>query len=137
MEHAFEAITEAVKLDSGAVRKVYTLGGQPVAVLDQFFDSEEIFVAYGNEKVYATDFELDFEESKYVQSFRRTSYSSRQNGPMPRMPRKSCEMVRNVPEVRTPSPAALVLPQPLRLHYTVGHIIGDGNFAVVRHCVHK
>ncbi|VVC91779.1 unnamed protein product [Leptidea sinapis] len=32
------------------------------------------------------------------------------------------------------SPLANLLPQPLRLKYNVGKIIGDGNFAVVRIC---
>ncbi|XP_072747168.1 uncharacterized protein [Anoplolepis gracilipes] len=138
LEHAMEAITEAVKLDSGAVRKVYTLSGQQVTSLEQFFDNDDIFVAYGPEKSIQEDFELDFEESKCVQSFRRCPWSSkRQSGPMPRMPRKSGKKMLTTPQVRTPSPSSLILPQPLRLHYTVGHVIGDGNFAVVRHCIHK
>ncbi|XP_071563870.1 serine/threonine-protein kinase zyg-8 isoform X2 [Temnothorax nylanderi] len=138
LEHAMEAITEAVKLDTGAVRKVYTLSGQQVTSLEQFFENDDIFVAYGPEKSVQEDLELDFEESKSVQSFRRCPWSSkRQSGPMPRMPRKSGKKTLTTPQVRTPSPSSLILPQPLRLHYTVGHIIGDGNFAVVRHCTHK
>ncbi|XP_076303329.1 uncharacterized protein LOC143221738 [Lasioglossum baleicum] len=138
LEHAMEAITDAVKLDSGAVRKVYTLSGQQVNSLEQFFENDDIFVAYGPEKANQEDFELDFEESKNVQSFRRCPWTSkRQSGPMPRMPRKSGKKVLTTPQVRTPSPSSLILPQPLRLHYTVGHVIGDGNFAVVRHCIHK
>ena len=138
LEHALEAITEAVKLDSGAVRKVYTLSGQQVTSLEQFFENDDIFVAYGPEKSNQEDFELDFEESKSVQSFRRCPWTSkRQSGPMPRMPRKSGKKVLTTPQVRTPSPSSLILPQPLRLHYAVGHVIGEGNFAVVRHCSHK
>ncbi|KAL6258874.1 hypothetical protein P5V15_010819 [Pogonomyrmex californicus] len=138
LEHAMEAITEAVKLDTGAVRKVYTLSGQQITSLEQFFENDDIFVAYGPEKSVQEDFELDFEESKCVQSFRRCPWNSkRQSGPMPRMPRKSGKKTLTTPQVRTPSPSSLILPQPLRLHYTVGHIIGDGNFAVVRHCTHK
>lgn len=138
LEHAMEAITEAVKLDSGAVRKVYTLSGQQVTSLEQFFENDDIFVAYGSEKSAQEDFELDFEETKCVQSFRRCLWSSkRQSGPMPRMPRKSGKKTLTTPQVRTPSPSSSILPQPLRLHYAVGHIIGEGNFAVVRHCIHK
>lgn len=138
LEHAMEAITEAVKLDTGAVRKVYTLSGHHITSLEQFFESDDIFLAYGPEKSVQEDFELDFEETKYVQSFRRCPWSSkRQSGPMPRMPRKSGKKTLTTPQVRTPSPSTLILPQPLRLHYTVGHVIGDGNFAVVRHCIHK
>ncbi|XP_033176573.1 serine/threonine-protein kinase GD17699 isoform X3 [Bombus impatiens] len=138
LEHAMEAITEAVKLDSGAVRKVYTLSGQQVTSLEQFFENDDIFIAYGPEKSNQEDFELDFEESKSVQSFRRCPWTSkRQIGPMPRMPRKSGKKVLTTPQVRTPSPSSLILPQPLRLHYAVGHVIGEGNFAIVRHCSHK
>jgi len=138
LEHAMEAITEAVKLDSGAVRKVYTQSGQQVTSLEQFFGDDDIFVAYGPEKPGQDDFELDFEENKCVQSSRRCPWSSkRQSGPMPRMPRKSGKKTLTTPQIRTPSPSSLILPQPLRLHYTVGHVIGDGNFAVVRHCTHK
>ncbi|XP_014482743.1 PREDICTED: probable serine/threonine-protein kinase pXi isoform X2 [Dinoponera quadriceps] len=138
LEHAMEAITEAVKLDSGAVRKVYTLSGQQITSLEQFFENDDIFVAYGPEKSAQEDFELDFEETKCVQSFRRCLWSSkRQSGPMPRMPRKSGKKTLTTPQVRTPSPSSSILPQPLRLHYAVGHIIGEGNFAVVRHCIHK
>ncbi|XP_015108506.1 serine/threonine-protein kinase GA29083 [Diachasma alloeum] len=138
LEHVLEAITEVVKLDCGAVRRVYTLSGKLVITLDQFFESEEVFVAYGTEKSTQEDFELDPEESKSVQSFRRgPSVSKRQGGPMPVMPRKTGKRNFSAPQVRTPSPASLMLPQPLRMHYSVGHVIGDGNFAVVRHCVHK
>lgn len=138
LEHAMEAITEAVKLDTGAVRKVYTLSGQQITSLEQFFENDDIFVAYGPEKSAQEDFELDFEETKCVQSFRRCLWSSkRQSGPMPRMPRKSGKKTLTTPQVRTPSPSSSILPQPLRLHYAVGHIIGEGNFAVVRHCIHK
>lgn len=138
LEHAMESITEAVKLDSGAVRKVYTLSGQQVTCLEQFFENDDIFIAYGSEKSSQEDFELDFEESKSVQSFKRCPWiSKRQSGPMPKMPHKSGKKVLTTPQVRTPSPSSLILPQPLRLHYTVGHVIGDGHFAVVRHCIHK
>ncbi|KAK2581665.1 hypothetical protein KPH14_002163 [Odynerus spinipes] len=138
LEHVMEAITEVVKLDSGAVRKVYTLSGQQVTSLEQFFGNDDTFLAYGTEKSSQEDFVLDLEEIKCVQSFRRCPWiSNRQNGPMPRMPRKSGKKVLTTPQVRTPSPSSLILPQPLRLHYAVGRVIGDGNFAVVRHCIHK
>ncbi|XP_023288256.1 serine/threonine-protein kinase par-1 isoform X2 [Orussus abietinus] len=138
LEHALEAITDAVKLDSGAVRKVFAISGQQVTNLEHFFENEEVFLAYGPEKSTQEDFELDFEESKCVQSFRKGPWvSKRQSGPMPRMPRKSGKKALTEPQVRTPSPTSLILPQPLRLHYAVGHVIGDGNFAVVRRCVHK
>lgn len=139
LDHVFEAITEVIKLDCGAVRRVYTLSGKLVIGLEQFFESEEVFLAYGSDKSTQEDFELDIEESKYVQSFRRgqCTLKRQQNGPMPVMPGKTGKRITTVPQIRTPSPSSLILPQPLRLQYSVGHVIGDGNFAVVRHCIHK
>ncbi|XP_043275119.1 serine/threonine-protein kinase GG21441 isoform X2 [Venturia canescens] len=138
IDHVFEAITDVAKLDSGAVRRVCTISGRPVITLEQFFESDDIFVAYGLEKANPEDFELDSEESKFVQSFRRGPWiSKRQSGPMPVMPRKAGKRNPNAPQVRTPSPSSLILPQPLRFQYAVGHVIGDGNFSVVRHCIHK
>ncbi|XP_046471949.1 uncharacterized protein [Neodiprion pinetum] len=138
LEHALEAITEAVKLDSGAVRKVYTLSGVQVTTLEQFFQNEEIFLAYGTDKLTQEDFELDFEESKAVQSFRRGhGLTKRYGGPMPPMPKKSGKKALSIPQVRTPSPVFVQLPLPLRMHFVAGHVIGDGNFAVVRHCIQR
>ncbi|XP_074094742.1 uncharacterized protein LOC141524614 [Cotesia typhae] len=138
LEHVLEAITQTVKLDCGVVKRVYTLSGKLVISLEQFFEDEEVFLAYGSEKSTQEDFELDIEESKSVQSFKRGScVNKRQSGPMPVMPRKTGKRTLAAPQVRTPSPSTLTLPQPFRMHYNVGHVIGDGNFAVVRHCTHK
>lgn len=138
LEHALEAITEAVKLDSGAVRKVYTLSGVQVTMLEHFFQNDEIFLAYGTDKYSPEDFELDFEESKAVQSFRKgPCLSKRHGGPMPPMPKKSGKKALAVPQVRTPSPVFVQLPLPLRMHFLAGHVIGDGNFAIVRHCIQR
>lgn len=138
-EHALEAITDSVKLDSGAVRKVYTLNGVQVNNLEQFFSNDDdIFLAYGAEKSSQEDFELDFEESKAVQSFRKgPCLSKRHGGPMPPMPKKSGKKNLTIPQVRTPSPVFIQLPLPLRMHFLAGHVIGDGNFAVVRHCIQR
>jgi len=43
----------------------------------------------------------------------------------------------NTSLTRTASPLTLNFPNSLKLQYTIGHVIGDGNFAVVRHCIHK
>ncbi len=51
-------LTHLVKLDSGAVRRVFTLGGKAVLCLGDFVDSE-VFVAYG--ACDKTDREEDFE----------------------------------------------------------------------------
>lgn len=50
LEHALAAITECIKLDTGCVRKVFTQTGTPVTALHQFFEEEDVFFAYGNER---------------------------------------------------------------------------------------
>ncbi len=62
-------LTSVVRLDSGAVRRVFTLpGGKPVLGLADFAaaDSAEVFVAYGacDKTDKEEDFELDAAEFK-------------------------------------------------------------------------
>lgn len=72
MDQILSALTDAAQLDSGAVRKVFTLSGQHVTSLPQFFDGEDVFFVYGNERFLQDDFELEFEESKAVQQYKRS-----------------------------------------------------------------
>ncbi|XP_061619938.1 serine/threonine-protein kinase DCLK2-like isoform X2 [Phyllopteryx taeniolatus] len=58
--HSFEQvladITEAIKLDSGAVKKLYTLDGKQLTCLQDFFGDDDVFMACGLEKFrYAQD----------------------------------------------------------------------------------
>ena len=52
-----------MKLDSGAVRKVFTLNGKAVLTLSDFSESE-VFIAYGSDKAQQEDFDLDSIEFK-------------------------------------------------------------------------
>lgn len=72
MDQVLSALTDAARLDSGAVRKVFTLSGQQVTSLPQFFENEDVFFVYGNERFSLDDFELEFEESKAIQQFKKT-----------------------------------------------------------------
>uniref|UniRef100_A0A8C9U682 non-specific serine/threonine protein kinase n=1 Tax=Scleropages formosus TaxID=113540 RepID=A0A8C9U682_SCLFO len=62
--HSFEQvltdITDAIKLDSGVVKKLYTLDGKQVTCLQDFFGEDDIFIACGPEKYrYQDDLLLD------------------------------------------------------------------------------
>ncbi|KAK7909985.1 hypothetical protein WMY93_014669 [Mugilogobius chulae] len=58
--HSFDQvladITEAIKLDSGSVKKLYTLDGKQLTCLQDFFGDDDVFMACGAEKFrYAQD----------------------------------------------------------------------------------
>ncbi|XP_010868668.1 serine/threonine-protein kinase DCLK1 isoform X2 [Esox lucius] len=74
--HSFEQvlsdITDAIKLDSGVVKRLYTVDGKQVICLQDFFADDDIFIACGPEKFrYQDDFQLDESECRVVKS---TSY---------------------------------------------------------------
>ncbi|XP_037324336.2 serine/threonine-protein kinase DCLK1a isoform X2 [Pungitius pungitius] len=66
-EQVLTDITEAIKLDSGVVKKIYTLEGKMVSCLQDFFGDEDIFVACGPEKFrYQDDLMLDESECRVM-----------------------------------------------------------------------
>uniref|UniRef100_A0A8C1H7Q6 Serine/threonine-protein kinase DCLK2 n=1 Tax=Cyprinus carpio carpio TaxID=630221 RepID=A0A8C1H7Q6_CYPCA len=82
--HSFEQvltdITDAIKLDSGAVKRLYTLEGKQIICLQDFFGDDDVFIACGPEKYrYAQDdFVLDHSECQVLKS----SYSPRSAPPV-------------------------------------------------------
>ncbi|XP_016411038.1 serine/threonine-protein kinase DCLK2-like isoform X8 [Sinocyclocheilus rhinocerous] len=82
--HCFEQvltdITDAIKLDSGAVKRLYTLEGKQITCLQDFFGDDDVFIACGPEKYrYAQDdFVLDHSECQVLKS----SYSARSAPPV-------------------------------------------------------
>ena len=58
-------LTNTVKLDTGAVRKVFTLNGKPVVAVADFAE-DEVFIAYGVDKCSNDDFDLDMVEFRYT-----------------------------------------------------------------------
>ncbi|XP_077102773.1 serine/threonine-protein kinase DCLK2 isoform X2 [Siphateles boraxobius] len=82
--HSFDQvltdITDAIKLDSGAVKRLYTLEGKQITCLQDFFGDDDVFIACGPEKHrYAQDdFVLDHSECQVLKS----SYSSRSAPPV-------------------------------------------------------
>lgn len=143
-EHVLAAITQCVKLDTGCVRKVYTLNGAQVLTLADFFAEEYVFFAYGTERVNADDFKLEIDELKAVQQTRRTLRNgSVCNGPKPQMPTKNsvnlnlhnatfeCEDDTVLVSGQCDDSNPLGLPEIIQNKYVLGPVIGDGNFAVV------
>uniref|UniRef100_A0A3P8XSX4 Serine/threonine-protein kinase DCLK2 n=1 Tax=Esox lucius TaxID=8010 RepID=A0A3P8XSX4_ESOLU len=163
-EQVLNDITEAIKLDSGVVKRIYTLEGKQVTCLQDFFGDEDIFVACGPEKYrYQDDFHTHISVSSSHISVSNTSslslaptisvlssahlLSSVLNSsqlltlplspsPLPLLPRLS------LPLLPPPPPAEPVameeipaLPAAISERYRVGRTLGDGNFAVVRECV--
>ncbi|XP_075889258.1 serine/threonine-protein kinase DCLK2 isoform X1 [Nelusetta ayraudi] len=93
--HSFEQvltdITEAIKLDSGAVRRLYTLDGKQITCLQDFFGDDDVFVACGPEKHrYAQDdFVLDHSECRVVKSSHSRSATPNRTAKSPGSSRRS------------------------------------------------
>lgn len=142
-EHVLTAITQCVKLDTGCVRKMYTLSGTQLQTLADFFADEYVFFAYGSERVNADDFRLEVDELKAVQQTRKTLRTgSARSGPKPQMPIKNSVNLHDttfecdddtvlVSSTQCDDSNPLGLPEVIQNNYTLGPVIGDGNFAVV------
>lgn len=91
-DHVLTAITQVVRLDTGYVRKVFTLSGVSVVHLADFFGPDDIFFAYGTERVNSTeDFKLEVDEQRAINAIRKTlrTAGTTCKGPKPKMPVKS------------------------------------------------
>ncbi|XP_063415280.1 serine/threonine-protein kinase DCLK2-like isoform X1 [Mytilus trossulus] len=163
--HSFEQVlndvTEAIKLNSGIVRKIFTVDGQPVNSLYDFFkDENSVFIAYGHERCTQDDFDLDENEVRLVSAYKNTTFrqSERVTLRSPRTPRKSSLSSRSLDKSGSSSPLAspkasrklrvvsapkyrtangIGGPPSLAQRYEIGKIIGEGNFAVVKECTEK
>ncbi|KAH3829787.1 serine/threonine-protein kinase DCLK1-like [Dreissena polymorpha] len=164
--HSFDQvltdITDAIKLDSGSVKRIFTLDGRPVSTLSDFFLDETIFVAYGPERYFNDDFDLDENEVKYVtpykprpQTERVTLRSaSRRSASSKNLtedagylsPRSSPKTPRKVRAVSAPKYRVFNGPNgeefeggppTLAQTYDIGRKIGEGNFSIVKECIHK
>uniref|UniRef100_A0A8C7HLR6 Serine/threonine-protein kinase DCLK2 n=1 Tax=Oncorhynchus kisutch TaxID=8019 RepID=A0A8C7HLR6_ONCKI len=151
--HSFEQvltdITDAIKLDSGAVKRLYTLEGKQITCLQDFFGEDDVFIACGPEKYrYAQDdFLLDHSGKDTVNgvpsSTISTPKSTKSNSSSPTSPRSihsfksilMCPVVTHLSSSvngNSCSSITTVLDK-----YKVGKVIGDGNFAVVKDCVER
>ncbi|XP_051240961.1 serine/threonine-protein kinase DCLK2 isoform X2 [Dicentrarchus labrax] len=93
--HSFEQvltdITDAIKLDSGAVRRLYTLEGKQITCLQDFFGEDDVFIACGPEKYrYAQDdFVLDHSECRVLKSSHSRSATPNRTAKSPGPSRRS------------------------------------------------
>lgn len=135
-EHVLTAITQRVNLDTGCVRKVFSNTGLPILTLGDFFQHDsDMFFAYGNERVGLDDFELDVEELKLMNQMNKTlKTGNTTGGPKPKMPVKSHNDTFECLDVNFTMiglQSGDSLPIEIRNRYTIGKIVGDGNFAIV------
>uniref|UniRef100_A0A8C6ZZK9 Serine/threonine-protein kinase DCLK1 n=1 Tax=Nothoprocta perdicaria TaxID=30464 RepID=A0A8C6ZZK9_NOTPE len=161
--HSFEQvltdITDAIKLDSGVVKRLYTLDGKQVMCLQDFFGDDDIFIACGPEKFrYQDDFLLDESgkemSSKNIYNQSRgqlflslngtpgsqlsTPRSGKSPSPSPTSPgslRKQRPLSDSIlPKVLE---EGFQVPASIAERYKVGRTIGDGNFAIVKECIER
>jgi len=153
-------LTNTVKLDTGAVRKIYTLDGHPVNSLLDIKD-EEVFIAYGVDKCSPDDFDLDLIEFRNVQAILKSQKldlkyekfahaspkSSRKKFLLSRVVRsrratsksrqnglKNGNSFHNIEDIQEDTDT---YPNEVTDKYHIKQIIGHGNFAVVRLCYRK
>uniref|UniRef100_A0A8C2GEH2 Serine/threonine-protein kinase DCLK2 n=1 Tax=Cyprinus carpio TaxID=7962 RepID=A0A8C2GEH2_CYPCA len=168
--HSFEQvltdITDAIKLDSGVVKRLYTVDGKMVACLQDFFGEDDIFIACGPERFrYQDDFLLDESANGTAGSQLSTPRSGKSPSPSPTSPASlrrrrgsqhsgsslslaSTKVCSSLAEGDGPASEGQEpwetltkdcpqVPASIAERYKVGRMIGDGNFAVVRECVER
>uniref|UniRef100_A0A7N8YH09 Serine/threonine-protein kinase DCLK2 n=1 Tax=Mastacembelus armatus TaxID=205130 RepID=A0A7N8YH09_9TELE len=147
--HSFDQvladITEAIKLDSGAVKRLYTLDGKQLTCLQDFFGDDDVFMACGPEKFrYAQD-DFVLTHSSKTQAFVNdgsflshlaheasgSGGKSSRSSPSPTSPGTRRILIRWLNGNRSVSSSII------NEKYKVGKVIGDGNFAVVKECVER
>ncbi|XP_056267689.1 neuronal migration protein doublecortin-like [Pseudoliparis swirei] len=113
--HSFEQvltdITEAIKLESGTVKRIYTLDGKQVTCLQDFFGEDDVFIACGPEKFrYAQDdFSLDQDECRVMKVAKAQRGSIRSPGPIRRIksPTESTNGTASSSQLSTPNSPGL------------------------------
>uniref|UniRef100_A0A914BW94 non-specific serine/threonine protein kinase n=1 Tax=Acrobeloides nanus TaxID=290746 RepID=A0A914BW94_9BILA len=129
-------ITSVVKLDTGAVRKLFTLNGKLVSRLVDFFGEEDAFIAYGTEKTSVDDFFIITEECKrlYSSNARRQRHSNvKKSLPM----RNDSFRRKRFKTALVDSEKSRKLPSNLEEQIEIIKLLGDGNTALVYEVVSR
>uniref|UniRef100_A0A3B4AD14 non-specific serine/threonine protein kinase n=1 Tax=Periophthalmus magnuspinnatus TaxID=409849 RepID=A0A3B4AD14_9GOBI len=134
--HSFEQvmsdITDAIKLDTGAVKRLYTVDGKMVTCLQDFFGDDDIFFACGPEKFrYQDDFNLDENGLYFTQRGFEAPVLHKMRTSFINITLSLCFACLAEPMEDPPVPPSI------SDRYKVGRTLGDGNFAVVRECVER
>ncbi|KAK6037130.1 kinase domain protein [Cooperia oncophora] len=125
-------LTCVVKLDSGAIRKLFALGGSAVLTLQDFFREDDVFIAYGNERASADDFYVISEEYKRLYSGGVRRGGRRGATSRPRvMPARNESLRDDRCGSVVPDELARNLPAELDEKFSVLRLLGDGNTALV------
>ncbi|EYC14268.1 hypothetical protein Y032_0041g441 [Ancylostoma ceylanicum] len=125
-------LTCVVKLDSGAIRKLFALGGTAVLTLQDFFREDDVFIAYGNERASADDFFVISEEYKRLYSGGARRGGRRGVASRPRvMPARNESLREDRCGSVVPDELARNLPTELDEKFSVLRLLGDGNTALV------
>lgn len=144
LEQVANDITSAIRLDTGAVRKIYTLSGKEVRELKDFFGAEEVFIACGSEKLSLTDFEMNGSEQRMFESCgtpqaRRRSLRVKLDNKM-----SASSFAQNKPRLNNSSKVQGIslafqkrYPSNLLKKYDVLASIGDGNYSTVKKCMNR
>ncbi|CAL8331355.1 unnamed protein product [Lota lota] len=135
--HSFEQvltdITNAIKLDTGLVKRLYTLDGKQMTCLQDFFGEDDVFVACGPEKYHYAqdDFVLDHSECRgMMSSSHGRSASAHRAGasrsPGPSRRSKSPGAINGGPasQISTPRSAKSSSPSPTSPHTMQGFKTG-------------
>uniref|UniRef100_A0A8D0A8R1 Serine/threonine-protein kinase DCLK2 n=1 Tax=Sander lucioperca TaxID=283035 RepID=A0A8D0A8R1_SANLU len=142
--HSFDQvladITEAIKLDSGAVKRLYTLDGKQLTCLQDFFGDDDVFMACGPEKFrYAQD-DFVLTHCSKTPAFVNGSQSAEKSfrsSPSPTSPGTRLKEYSLLRLLLTVNGNRTVSSSMINEKYQVGKVIGDGNFAVVKDCVER
>ncbi|GFN81615.1 serine/threonine-protein kinase dclk1-like [Plakobranchus ocellatus] len=144
-------ITDAVKLDCGGIKKLFTLSGRQVTCLADFFQGDTVFIASGNKKVTAYDFDLDEDEritlrnspasstSKQSDDHPKSTSSGKSDRSVAAKQKKERGGVLEAKDqsIKNEDGSHISLPLVVSNKYQIGTVIGTGNFAVVMECRDK
>ncbi|CAJ0943038.1 unnamed protein product, partial [Mesorhabditis belari] len=123
-------LSNKVRLQTGAVRKMYTIRGHEVTSLVDFFKDDDVFIAFGTEKSSADDFVISYDEKNNVNA---RCYGKRINGGIRKrtLPSRN-ESLQGKP-LDSPMPDDVVshLPLQLAVNMKVLKKLGDGISAFV------